>query len=198
MQKLIDTDNSVFVLSDGWLYSYDKENEGLVYHNVMNDLSDTGVSDMYYNYDANFLFVVYDNSNIDIVRDNGRVDNIPDLKNVIMTASKKINAVDFLGNYAYVATDFGYMVVDCEKEVIKESFNYGKQFNSMIATEQYIYANFDKRLYVSETNAAHYEIKSFSTTNVTGTFDLIKAGNGSFFTNGGGLYFPPLETIRHK
>ncbi len=89
LQKLIDTDNSVFVLSDGWLYSYDKENEGLVYHNVMNDLSDTGVSDMYYNYDANFLFVVYDNSNIDIVRDNGRVDNIPDLKNVIMTASKK-------------------------------------------------------------------------------------------------------------
>lgn len=192
LQKLIDTDNSVFVLSDGWLYSYDKENEGLVYHNVMNNLSDTGVSDMYYNYDANFLFVVYDNSNIDILRDNGRVDNIPDLKNVIMTASKKINAVDFLGNYAYVATDFGYMVVDCEKEVIKESFNYGKQFNSMIATEQYIYANFDKRLYVSETNAAHYEIKSFSTTNVTGTFDLIKAGNGSFFTNGGGLYFSTI------
>ena len=187
-KKLIDTDSQVYFLSDGWLYSYDKENEELVYHNKINNLSDTYIKDIFYNYDKKFLFVAYSNSNIDLIFDNGRVENIPDLKNVVMTSEKAINSVDFLDKYAYVATDFGYMVVDCEKFIIKESFNYGKKFNSMIATDKYLYANFDKKSYVSDINASHYEISAFQLTNFSGEAKMTKLGNDAFIWNSGWCY----------
>lgn len=187
-KKLIDTDSQVYFLSDGWLYSYDKENEELVYHNKINNLSDTYIKDIFYNYDKKFLFVAYSNSNIDLIFDNGRVENIPDLKNVVMTSEKAINSVDFLDKYAYVATDFGYMVVDCEKFIIKESFNYGKKFNSMIATDKYLYANYDKKSYVSDINASHYEISAFQLTNFSGEAKMTKLGNDAFIWNSGWCY----------
>lgn len=138
--SLVDTDNKVFYLADGWLYSYDKDNDESVFYTKMNGMSDTDISGIYYNYDKKFLLVAYSNSNIDIVRENGRVDNVPDLKSVILTVSKAINSVDFSGDYAYIATDFGYMVVDCNKCVVKESFNYGKSFKSIVVTDKNIFA----------------------------------------------------------
>lgn len=188
LQKVIDTDSKVFFLSDGWLYAYDKGNDETVYYNVINDLSDTGISDIYYNYDKKFLMLVYDNSNIDILRESGRVDNVPDLKNVTMTLSKAVNSVDFQGDYAYLATDFGYMVVDCDKCVTKESFNYGKKFNSMAATDKYIFASFDNCLYYSEIDVAHYEISSFKQTNYKEQSKICRTDNNHLFVYSGWLY----------
>lgn len=188
-KSLIDTDNKVFYLADGWLYSYDKKNDESVFHTKMNGMSDTDIYGIYYNYDKKFLLVAYANSNIDIVRDNGRVDNVPDLKNVILTVSKNINSVDFIGDYAYVATDFGYMVVDCGKCVVKESFNYGKAFNSIIATDKYLYATFDKKINVSTVGESHYELGSFKETNIKQDMRLRKIDNSSMLTETGWLYY---------
>lgn len=193
LQKLIDTDKEVYMLSDGWLYSYDKENDEIIYYNKMNKMSDTDISDIYYNYSQKYLFVAYSNSNIDLLYRNGKTKNIPDLKNVIMTSSKKINSVDFSGDYAYVATDFGYMVVNCGKGVIKESFNYGKSIYSIMATDKYIYANFDKKLYVSDIDAKHYEISSFKVTNFAQQSKLIKIDNDNFLLNPGWFYHAEIK-----
>ena len=180
LQKIIDTQNVVYYLSDNWLYAYDKSNDETIYYTSINGLSDTGVDNIFYNYDKQILVVTYNNSNIDIIRSNGRVDNIPDLKNVIMAQEKGINSVDFQDNYAYLATDFGYVVVDCDKAVIKESYNYGLKFTSMIATSQYIYATFSGKINVSEIGAKHYEISSFSATNITGNYELSKINDNGF------------------
>lgn len=187
--SLIDTDSKTYYLADGWLYSFDKDNEESVFYTKMNGMSDTEISGIYYNYDKKFLLVAYSNSNIDIVRDNGRVDNIPDLKNVILTVSKSINGVDFDGDYAYVATDFGYMVVDCEKCVVKESFNYGKQFKSIVATDKNIFATFDKKVYVTVKSASHYELTSFEETSVKQEMVLRKLTNNMLLTTTGWFYY---------
>ena len=63
--SLVDTDNKVFYLADGWLYSYDKDNDESVFYTKMNGMSDTDISGIYYNYDKKFLLVAYSNSNID-------------------------------------------------------------------------------------------------------------------------------------
>ena len=72
VQKIIDTDNIVYYLSDGYLFSYDKDNDESFQYNKRNDMSDVDISDIYYNYDKNYLFVVYSNSNIDLLYDEGR------------------------------------------------------------------------------------------------------------------------------
>lgn len=187
--SLVDTDNKVFYLADGWLYSYDKDNDESVFYTKMNGMSDTDISGIYYNYDKKFLLVAYSNSNIDIVRENGRVDNVPDLKSVILTVSKAINSVDFSGDYAYIATDFGYMVVDCNKCVVKESFNYGKAFKSIVVTDKNIFATFDKKIYVSSVGESHYELSSFKETNIKQEMHLRKIDNNSMLTTTGWFYY---------
>lgn len=187
--SLVDTDNKVFYLADGWLYYYDKDNDESVFYTKMNGMSDTDISGIYYNYDKKFLLVAYSNSNIDIVRENGRVDNVPDLKSVILTVSKAINSVDFSGDYAYIATDFGYMVVDCKKCVVKESFNYGKAFKSIVVTDKNIFATFDKKICVSSVGESHYELSSFKETNIKQEMQLRKIDNNSMLTTTGWFYY---------
>lgn len=188
-RSLVDTGSKVFFLADGWLYSYDKDNDESVFYTKMNGMSDTDISGIYYNYDKKFLLVAYSNSNIDIVRENGRVDNVPDLKSVILTVSKTINSVDFSGDYAYIATDFGYMVVDCNKCVVKESFNYGKAFKSIVVTDKNIFATFDKKIYVSSVGESHYELSSFKETNIKQEMQLRKIDNSSMLTTTGWFYY---------
>lgn len=188
-RSLVDTGSKVFFLADGWLYSYDKDNDESVFYTKMNGMSDTDISGIYYNYDKKFLLVAYSNSNIDIVRENGRVDNVPDLKSVILTVSKTINSVDFSGDYAYIATDFGYMVVDCNKCVVKESFNYGKAFKSIVVTDKNIFATFDKKINVSSLGESHYELSSFKETNIKQEMKLLKIDNNSMLTTTGWFYY---------
>lgn len=192
-RSLVDTGSKVFFLADGWLYSYDKDNDESVFYTKMNGMSDTDISGIYYNYDKKFLLVAYSNSNIDIVRENGRVDNVPDLKSVILTVSKTINSVDFSGDYAYIATDFGYMVVDCNKCVVKESFNYGKAFKSIVVTDKNIFASFDKKIYVSSVGESHYELSSFKETNIKQEMQLRKIDNSSMLTTTGWFYYIKIE-----
>ena len=187
--SLVDTGSKVFFLADGWLYSYDKDNDESVFYTKMNGMSDTDISGIYYNYDKKFLLVAYSNSNIDIVRENGRVDNVPDLKSVILTVSKTINSVDFSGDYAYIATDFGYMVVDCNKCVVKESFNYGKAFKSIVVTDKNIFATFDKKINVSSIGESHYALSSFKETNIKQEMKLLKIDNNSMLTTTGWFYY---------
>ena len=188
LQNIVDTGDIIYYLSDGWLYSYDKKNDETVYYNKRNDLSDYNITNMYYNYDKKYLLVVYENSNMDIIYDSGRIVNIPDLKNTIVTGSKAINSADFLGNYIYLATDFGYMVVDDEKYLIKESFNYGKAFTSMVATSQYIFASCNNKVYVSALNDNHFEFSVFKETNFKQDCYMQKIDDNYFFCRTGWLY----------
>ncbi len=188
LQNIVDTGDIIYYLSDGWLYSYDKKNDETVYYNKRNDLSDYNITNMFYNYDKKYLLVVYDNSNMDLIYDSGRIVNIPDLKNTIVTGSKAINSADFSGNYIYVATDFGYMVVDDEKYMIKESFNYGKAFTSMVATSQYIFASCNNKVYVSALNDNHFDFSVFKETNFKQDAYIQKIDENRFFFRGGWLY----------
>lgn len=188
VQKIIDTDNIVYYLSDGYLFSYDKDNDESFQYNKRNDMSDVDVADIYYNYDKNYLFVVYSNSNIDLLYDEGNVINVPDLKNTVLNTSKAINSVDFQGDEIYVATDFGYMVVDDKNYSIKESFNYGKSIKSIISTDKYLYASFDNYIYVSPKNENHFNISSFVRTSRNMNVKLIKLSNGKMITGSGALY----------
>ena len=188
IQNIIDTGDIVYYLSDGYLFSYDKENDETTYYNKRNDMSDVNIDDIYYNYDKNYLFIAYVNSNIDLLYDDGNVVNMPDLKNTVLTGDKSINSVDFQDDEIYVATDFGYMVLDDEKHIIKESFKYGKVFNSMIATDKYIYAVFDSNIWVSPKDGNHFYISSFEKTNRNFNTKLVKLSDTKMVCGSGWCY----------
>ncbi|MFT3740976.1 MAG: hypothetical protein QM786_19680 [Breznakibacter sp.] len=91
----------------------------------VNLLSDTDLSAFLPFGDDNDFFVGYGNGNIDIYQ-NGKLYNIPDIKEKTISGSKRINRFKLIGNYAYVATDFGVVVLDYLKKEIKDTWKLGE------------------------------------------------------------------------
>ncbi len=62
-----------------------------------------------------YLLVAYQNSNVDVIFDNGKVINFPEIMNAPLTSTKDINDVAFSGDRAYLATNFGPVVINTKR-----------------------------------------------------------------------------------
>lgn len=130
-QNVIDTKDKVYNLVNNSLYSLDKNTKELTVLSNQNALSGTLISNIYYNYDKKYLVVAYDDSNIDIVDENGKVTNIPNIKDAVMTQSRVINDITFSGDKIFVATGFGFVVINDTNMQITESRVYSYNVSSV-------------------------------------------------------------------
>ena len=139
IKNVADVGSKVYYLSSGCLYCFDKstkENESLNRANYLNDVT---ITDIYYNDYRGYLMVVYDNSNIDIITADGEVLNMPDIKAASLTQSKTINDVTFTTKgRVYLATDFGYVVLNDQKWEVTESRIFGQKVNSVLEIGDYV------------------------------------------------------------
>lgn len=134
---------------------------GLMYYNKLDNslntmskdsgLSDLNVSILRANSTTGTLFIGYSNANIDMIKGNVII-NIPDIKNKEIAANKVINEIYFNGNLAYVCTGFGIVVVDIDREEVKDTYFIGENgayvnVLSMTSDDQYLYASTDKGIY---------------------------------------------------
>ena len=156
-QNVIDTDDKVYYLVSGCLYCFDKqtlENESL---NRANYLNDVVISNVYYNDYRNYLLIVYANSNIDVITSNGEVVNMPYIKEASLTQSKTINDVTFSPEgRVYVATDFGYVVLNDVKWEVKESRIFGSKVASVAEVGNYLLLSQGSNLHYGKVGK-HYE-----------------------------------------
>jgi ligand-binding sensor domain-containing protein len=95
-------------------------NEYTVYSKV-NGLSDVNISHLAWDASSESLLITYENSNIDILK-NKRIYNIPDIKNVNIVASKKINQISIIDNAFYLSTGLGIIIIDPVRQEIKEQY----------------------------------------------------------------------------
>lgn len=125
-KQVIEAKEYVYILAEGYLYSYDKEYDEIAEINRNNKLSDTEVSLIKYDNVKDMLVVAYANGNIDILYKN-KTYNIPYIKEAIMTTSKTINNINFLPerDEIYLSTDFGIVILNSKKIEIKNSFELG-------------------------------------------------------------------------
>ncbi len=123
-KNCIDAGNKVYYLSSGSLYCYDKESQSNNVLDANNELNDVLVNQIYYNYGKQYLVVAYNDCNIDVILSNGEVVNISAIKDVVLHKEKTINDVTFSNGKIFVATSFGYIVLDDETFDVKEVRNY--------------------------------------------------------------------------
>lgn len=137
-----------------FVFYYDKENDGWVSMSRQNKLSENVGTFAAYNAQKRYLLVVYDNSNIDLIYDSGKVVNVPGLMQTTMSSSKKVNSVTFDSerNRAYLATDFGYIVINDEKGEISESKNLGKVIDSVTRIDDRLLMLIDGVIYDIDVN----------------------------------------------
>ena len=177
-QNVIDTDDKVYYLVSGCLYCFDKqtlENESLNRGNYLNDVA---VKNVYFNPFRSYLMIVYNNSNIDVITSEGEVVNMPYIKEASLTQSKTINDVTFSAEgRVYLATDFGYVVINDKKWEVKESRIFGQKVASVAEMNGYLLLSEGNNLHYGWANQ-HYE--------TIGSMPLLKAN----FSNDDGRLRP--------
>lgn len=178
-KETIDTPNRVYLLalgqrqkvnSDSWkqltgqLFVLDKNSGEMTGYNRSNYLNGNVITDIAYNPAKKYLLIIYDDYGIDILDEDGdKVHYIPGLVSSALNVSKNVNSVTFdaANNRAYLATDFGYIVIDDKKYVISESRIYDKPLNSVCRVGDYLLAATADGLYIADAGARNPSFESF-------------------------------------
>lgn len=134
-----ETNNNVFALANGSLYSYGKEDQSVKFYSRETGLSDNNITKMGYNADVNTLLLFYSNGNIDLFGEKG-VYNLPYLLNSTNVQSKEINTIYFNKEYAYLSMNFGIMVVNMKKNEISETYKLNDTIFSTCIKDKMMYA----------------------------------------------------------
>lgn len=120
MQEIAYVGGLIYGLADGSLFSYDPQDEEVRCLNALNGLSGTGIGHIIA--DANQrLLVAYKDGTFDVIEADGSISTIIDLKQKQLSGvSKLANDMYFFNHDAYLACDFGVLVVNVRKKEIAE------------------------------------------------------------------------------
>ena len=124
LHKVVHASDRIYAAAKGGLFYYDLDDLTVNRMNKTTILNDVGISTIAYDEQTRNLVVAYNNANIDIVR-NDKVVNISDIKRNNIGGSKTINNIRFQNRCAYLACGFGIVVVDLQREEIKETYYLG-------------------------------------------------------------------------
>lgn len=121
VKTLTESPEFIYVSSDVGFYSFHKVSGELRVYSKVDGFSDVLVRRIKYNDYNKSLFIAYENGNIDILKD-GVITNIRDVMDANIVGLKQINSVTFKDELAYLGCSFGIVVVDTDKNEVKDSY----------------------------------------------------------------------------
>ena len=151
--KIAMAPGKVYCATGGGLMYYDLQDNSVNKFSGISQLSDFGIKTIAWSDESNVLVVAYNNSNIDLVYED-RVMNISDIKRK-QIAGKNINNISFSGTEAYLSCSFGIVVLNLEKQEVKDTYIIGQggtylNVNDTEADANYLYAATDIGIFRAE------------------------------------------------
>lgn len=140
LQDVVETSSKVFFLSDGNLYSVNKNDTSVETYDKTKTLNDNVITHIAWCQAAKRLVIVYDNQNIDLMEENGGIVNMPDYYNKVMTGSKNVNGININGKHAYLSTAFGIVNINVAQAEVTDTYNLGFGVNWVHVDSERIYA----------------------------------------------------------
>ena len=119
--KMVKQHDLIYGAAEKTLYKADIRDHTLAPFGKVEGLSQVGISALAYNPDYEVLIVGYANGYVDLVYGSD-VLTLDDIYEKDMGTDKRVNAVFTEGRYAYLAMDFGVVVLDLRKGEIKETY----------------------------------------------------------------------------
>ena len=160
---LADAGRKIYCSTDDGFYSYSSDENEIVRLSKLNGLSDFGISDISYSAGYHKLVIAYSNTNVDLLSDDMSVINISDIKRKNIPGNKRINNVTVDGRYAYLACGFGIVIIDLQRNEIKDTYYVGpsglSEVYEMAFDATYLYAAAEDGVYRIEklnTNPANF------------------------------------------
>ena len=115
----------VFAATPYSMFTYNTLDNRVERFDKIKGLSDVGINKIGYHSQQKSILVAYSNANIDLIRSDESVRNISDIKDKDILGNKTINNIIFKDEYAYLSCGFGIVVLDMEKEEIKDTYYIG-------------------------------------------------------------------------
>ncbi len=181
-----EADDKIYAASTFGLFSVEKEGLEVERINKIQGLAGTGLSAIAYSSANKVLVVGYQDGNIDLVLPYF-VKNIPFIKNKDMQGGKGINHIFINGDKAYLACDFGIVLMDLKKQELQETYFIGPDNSSVkvfdiCMFDSLFYAGTDAGLYhapvkgVNLSNSANW--KRDTLLGLTSSFSNVQALSG--------------------
>lgn len=157
VEQIAQTEHKVFAVSEGALFSVDKEDEGMEFYSKVNGLSDANIVKISYDSKLKKLIIAYANGNIDIMTSGG-VENVPDLNLKQLNAGKRIYHMYHYNDFVYLSTDFGVVLLNVKRNEIADTYIVGNNSTDVkiIATaihDGLIYALGETAIYRADANS---------------------------------------------
>lgn len=174
--------NRVYGASDISLFYSDQDDNSLNKLSKVDGFSEIGITALGHYSDRNITLFCYTNGNIDIVNGSSLY-NFNDIKRASISGTKKINNVEFRGDFAYLSSDLGMIVLDLVSLEVKSTFrNIGPNgtqptiFDSAINFETDSITLATSSGLLSASLLPQYNLQDFN------SWELIKDTNGTPFT----------------
>ena len=190
IQRVINTPENLYYVCTDRLFAYEastktsrniSENEGLTIGDI---------SVVKYNHEKKCLVLGSYDGSIGMVYDDGKVVNFSAVKNMSVTSSKSIRDIDFIGDDIYLATDFGFVIVDAEKGMIKNytrpssSVKTNKAFTSVVAVPGHVLGISGGKLYSIPSDKRMTDMSNLKELGLAlGNVELYGRGDGTFYVS---------------
>jgi hypothetical protein len=175
------------------VFSYDLSDNSIEKLSKANALSDIGIKTIRYSDATSTLIVAYKNGNLDLVSGSTTI-NLAFIKNDDdIIGDKTIYHIHCDGNLAYLSCAFGIVVVDIDREEIKDTYLIGAnaanlQVNAVATTSTEIYAAAEDGLYKASLsnqflNDFNQWTRLTDIPNDNGPFNQVLEFNNMIFAN---------------
>ncbi len=124
VNQLTQSANKIFAVSDGALFSLNKDDGSIQTFSKVNGLNGSNIVNLKYNDTSKNLLVIYNDGNMDFLSENGII-NLPDYRNKQMSVDKTVNHILFNNEKAYLSCNFGIISLNMDKQEIKDTYYIG-------------------------------------------------------------------------
>ncbi|WP_177199951.1 type IX secretion system anionic LPS delivery protein PorZ [Flexibacter flexilis] len=118
---LEETPSRIYTTTANSLFYFDKKSTELTSFTKMDGLSGLNITALRYSPAHKLLVVGYADGLLDFIADDGTITILSDIRRASIIGSKQINNITIQGDYAYLSTAFGLVVLNIAKKEIKES-----------------------------------------------------------------------------
>ncbi|MBQ2508474.1 MAG: hypothetical protein II532_01740 [Bacteroidales bacterium] len=116
--------HQVFGAANQGVIYYDLDDLSVVRLNKTNGLNDVGIQTIAFDATTEMLVVAYTNGNIDLVGTD-KTYNVSGILRSNLSGSKRINSIRFHNKKAYLACDFGIVVINLNRQEIEDTYYLG-------------------------------------------------------------------------
>ena len=120
--------NRIYCVTDGGLFYINKDDNTINRMSKVTGLSDIGIKQIAHDTESETTIITYENCNIDLLKNNSIV-NVSDIKRKEIIGNKFINNIIIKDKITYLSCTFGLVLLDLEREEIKDTYKIGKNGN---------------------------------------------------------------------